>query len=252
MKLTFLGTGTSTGVPQIGCRCAVCRSADSRDSRLRTSVMVAYKGKRILLDCGPDFRAQSMQLPFESIDAVLLSHEHFDHVGGIDDLRPFCTFGEVNIYSEENVLNALYTRMPYCFKEQRYPGAPKIALIPIDINTPFQVEDIEIIPIRVMHGRLPIAGYRIGDMAYLTDMSTIPDTEYAKLKGVTTLIISGLRKMEHPTHQNVEEAIAQIARIGAKESYLIHMSHDFGLHAESEAELPNHIHVAYDGLTVEW
>lgn len=249
MKITFLGTGTSTGVPEIGCQCEVCTSKDTRNWRLRTSVLVETEGKCILLDCGPDFRWQAIRSRTYHLDAVLISHEHYDHVGGLDDLRPFTRYKSVDIFAEENVAEAIRTRIPYVFRENKYPGVPKLELHEIG-NSPFMAAGLPVVPVRVMHGRLPILGYRIGNMAYLTDLKYLPEEEYAKLKGLDTLIITALKQGEHPAHEGLEEALANIERIQPKEAYLIHMSHRIGLHAEVEKELPPHIHLAYDGLVI--
>ena len=251
MKITFLGTGTSTGVPETGCTCPVCTSTDPRDNRLRTSVLVETDGNRILLDCGPDFRQQMSHIPFSKLDAILLSHEHYDHVAGIDDLRPFCQFGDINIYAEPNVATAIRTRIPYCFGESLYPGVPRIIMNEININTPFHINGVEITPIRVMHGKLPIAGYRMGRMAYLTDVTLIPEEEYAKLHNLDILIISALRQEPHPSHQSLEEAIKNAQRINAEQTYLIHFSHHIGLHQETEKTLPSNIHLSYDMLEIK-
>ncbi|MBR2497530.1 MAG: MBL fold metallo-hydrolase [Parabacteroides sp.] len=249
MKITFLGTGTSTGVPEIGCSCEVCTSPDKRDGRLRTSVLVEVEGKRLLLDCGPDFRWQMIQNKTYRLDAVLISHEHYDHVGGLDDLRPFCREGGISVFAEDYVAEAIQTRIPYVFRQHKYPGVPNLELHKISTE-PFVAAGVPVIPIRVMHGKLPILGYRIGNMAYLTDVKYLPEEEYAKLEGLELLILTALRTGSHPTHQSLDEALDMVGRIRPKETYLIHMSHRIGLHAEVEKSLPPHIHLSYDGLTV--
>ena len=252
MRLTFLGTGTSVGVPTIGCHCKVCSSNDPHDKRLRASALVETGQTRLLIDIGPDFRQQMLPLPFRKIDAVLLTHIHYDHVGGIDDLRPFCQFGEVNVYANESTAQGLMHTVPYCFAEHRYPGAPKINLHTLTPHQPLRVNELEVIPFVVNHGQLPIFAYRIGPLAYITDMKTIDEWELRWLEGVDILVTNALRFMpEHHAHQNVDDAIAFARRIGARQTYLIHSCHDIGLHAEVNARLPYDVQLAYDGQTVE-
>ena len=255
MRLTFLGTGTSVGVPQLGCGCEVCTSADPRDRRLRASVLVdAEDGSRLLIDCGPDFRTQMLRQEFRPLCGVLLTHEHYDHVGGLDDLRPFCIYGPVHIYADSDCCAHIREHMAYCLGEHRYPGSPRIELHSLPLYSaddfelrlgPFRVQ-----PVTVEHGRLPILGYRIGQMAWITDMLTLPEESYSYLQGLDCLIMNALRFEKHWTHQSLSEALEKAKRIGARETYFIHMSHDIGLHSETSALLPDHIHLAYDGMEI--
>ena len=252
MRIRILGSGTSMGVPTLGCDCEVCRSTDPHDKRLRSSALVYTDDAVILIDCGPDFREQMLQVqPFVVPDAILITHEHSDHVGGLDDLRPSNVFGDVNVYAEDYTAHDLRTRLPYCFVEQKYPGVPGITLQEIKPFEPFKIKQTEILPLRVMHGKLPILGFRIGNLGYVTDMKTMPEASYDALHDLDILIMNALHVYEHPTHQNIQQAIETALRIGAKETYFIHMSHYAGLHAVADKQLPPHIHFAYDGLTLE-
>lgn len=249
MKLTFLGTGTSFGVPVIGCECRVCKSADPKDSRLRTSALLENEDTRLLIDCGPDFRQQILRLPYRKIDAVLMTHAHYDHAGGIDDLRPYCRLGDISIYGNEDTCKSLKANLPYCFTENLYPGVPKLTLHTISTHKALKIGSIEVLPIEVMHGSLPILGYRFGKLAYITDMKYIKDAELAYLHNIDTLIINALRwEEEHHSHQLVNDAIAFSQKIKAKTTYLIHLTDKIGLHKETEKILPNNIHLAYDSL----
>ena len=250
MKIRFLGTGTSTGVPEIGCECAVCISDDWRDKRLRCSVQIETDDANIIIDCTPDFRQQMLQVPFQKIDAILITHEHFDHVGGIEDLRPFCRFGTVETYAEPHVAQAIENRMPYVFNGRKYRGIPDIGIVPITSLDPFRIKDTEIIPIRVMHHKLPILGFRIGGFAYLTDVKQLPEEDLGKLSGLDLLVASALREEEHISHQTLAEAIALAEKINPKQTFFTHMSHQIGLHRNIESQLPPGFSFAFDGLEI--
>jgi phosphoribosyl 1,2-cyclic phosphate phosphodiesterase len=256
MKITILGSGTSIGVPEVGCTCPVCVSDDPRDKRLRCSGLVEVNGVRILIDCGPDFREQMIRLnDFKPIDAVLVTHEHYDHVGGLDDLRPFCRFKDVPVYAEPYMAQRLRERIPYCFAENLYPGVPRITLNEVLPDIPFYVTNaegtqVEVLPIRVMHAKLPILGYRIGNMAWITDMSSMPEREYEQLNDLDVLVMNALRPKPHPSHQSIDEALENVCRISPKKAYFVHMSHHIGLHAEADKLLPLHVRFAYDGLEI--
>lgn len=251
-KLTFLGTGTSCGVPVVGCTCDVCKSDDPRDKRLRTSALLETVNARVLIDCGPDFRQQMLTVPFRKIDGVLLTHIHYDHVGGLDDLRPFCTFGDIDVYANQQTSDALHQTMPYVFAEHLYPGVPKIKLHVAKPYQEFSVGDIPVLPFSVMHKEMPIFAYRFGNMAYITDMKTIVPEDEEKLKGVETLIVNALRFTEdHPAHLLVDEAIDFARRIGALRTYFIHTTHDIGKHDEANSHLPEGFEFAYDGMTID-
>ena len=255
LKITLLGTGTSSGVPVLGCDCEVCRSKDPRDNRLRCAAMIGTERTRILIDAGPDIRQQLLRVPFRKLDGVLITHIHYDHVGGIDDLRGFCVYGDINIYGDEITTETLPHTMPYCFPkdaEKLYPGAPKLKLHTIVPHHSYQIGDIGFMPIRVMHDQLPILGYRFGKFAYITDMKSMGDEEYAYLDGVETLVINALRfDKPHHSHQLVDDAIRVSRRIGAKQTYLTHVTHQIGLHDAANAQLPAGFCFAYDGLELE-
>lgn len=247
MEIEFLGTGTSTGIPQIGCNCKVCTSTDPHDKRLRTSAVVhADDGKEILIDCGPDFRQQILQARFRNPCALLVTHSHYDHVGGIDDLRPFCAHGKFPIYARQDVLDDIRTRLPYCFTQHPYPGVPSFDMHPID-NEPFHIGDTRIEPLDIWHYKLLISGFLINDrVAYITDAKHIGDDVIERLKGIPTLIINALRINEHLSHMTLAQALDTIDRIAPSQAYLIHMSHDMGLEREAAKLLPPMVHFAHD------
>ena len=233
MKITVLGTGTSQGVPVIACNCPVCQSADSRDNRLRCSILVEAGGTVLLVDAGPDFRQQMLRYQVTDLDAVLLTHEHADHIFGLDDIRSFnwVRKAPMDIWCERRVADNLKTIFRYAFAEIKYPGTPQMELIDVD-GAPFRVQNIEVIPIRLYHHKLPVFGFRFGKFAYLTDFSRIEPDELAKLAGIEVLIICALRKKSHISHLNLAEALDLIEQIAPKKTYLTHMSHEMGFHAE--------------------
>lgn len=252
MKLTFLGTGTSSGVPVIGCQCKVCRSADPRDHRTRTSALLETASTRLLIDCGPDFRQQILRQPYRKIDGVLLTHIHYDHVGGIDDLRPYCRFGDIDIYGNGATVDGLHHNMPYCFTDHLYPGVPRLKLHVLPLHLQLHIGDIPVLGFQVMHHDLPVVGYRFGKLAYITDMKTIPEGERLYLQGIDTLVVNALRfDREHHSHQLVGEAIDFAHSIGARRTYFIHMTHDIGLIDEANARLPKGFRFACDGEKIE-
>ena len=252
LKITFLGTSTSQGVPVIACPCEVCHSADEHDKRLRTSALIEVNGKNILIDAGPDFRQQLLRENIINLNAILITHEHKDHIGGLDDVRAinYVTCKPIDIYAEERVLNAIKSDFAYAFAEVRYPGVPEMNLHVIT-NNPFIAAGIEIVPIRAMHMRLPVFGYRIGNLSYITDANYISDVEIEKMKGSQVLVINALRHEPHLSHYTLSEALEVATKINAKQTYITHISHQMGLYAEQEAILPTNIHFAYDGLKIE-
>ncbi|MEA2043501.1 MAG: MBL fold metallo-hydrolase [Bacteroidota bacterium] len=253
MKLRFLGTGTSQGVPVIGCKCEVCTSIDPRDHRLRSSVLLQHNDKNIVIDAGPDFRQQMLEADISSLDAILLTHEHKDHIGGLDDVRAFNYLQKkpTDIYGEKRVLDALKNYdFAYVFAKKEYPGVPKFELHTIS-NSPFSVGDIEIIPIRGIHKKLPVFGFRINSFAYITDMNMISDKEMKKLENLDVLVINALRRRTHPSHFNLESALKVIQQLKPKEAYLTHMSHYIGTYKDLFNELPKNIMPAYDRLEID-
>lgn len=252
MKVSFLGTGTSQGVPMIACPCQVCSSTDNRDKRLRSSILIEIDQRTFVIDTGPDFRTQMLRANVKKLDAIFFTHEHKDHTAGLDDVRAYNYFNRriMQVYAEDRVIGSLKMEFHYAFKKFKYPGVPEINLNLIDEN-PFIVDGINIIPIRLMHHQLPILGYRIGNFAYLTDVNYISQKEKEKLKGCSHVVVSGLRKEKHLSHFNFEEAVELIHDIGAQKGYITHISHQMGLYKDVIKELPEHIELAYDELSIE-
>lgn len=248
--VTVLGSGTSKGVPEVGCNCEVCHSSNALDQRLRASVLVKTRGVNLLIDVSPDFRQQALKNNIKEIDAVLITHSHYDHVGGIDDLRPFCIYGDMPLYMRPDVADDLRRRVDYCFRPHPYPGVPQFLVEEIG-NEPFIVDGVKVIPISVNHAKLPIVGFRIGDFAYITDAKTISDKELEKLEGVKVLIVNALRYKPHFSHFNVEEALKLIELLKPEKAYLTHICHEMGLHEDVNAKLPDNVKLAYDGLKLE-
>lgn len=253
LRITFLGTGTSQGVPVIGSKHPVCLSEDSRDKRLRVSVLVSWGDKNFVIDCGPDFRQQMLTNKVASLDGILFTHEHSDHTAGIDDIRPFFfKQGDIPIFAHKRVVKALKKRFSYIFDEKdRYPGAPAVEINYVKKGVEFALGGKTIIPVQAMHNRLKVFGYRIDDFTYLTDVKSIADKEFDKLKGTKILVINALRKEAHHSHFNLEEALDFVAKLKPKKAYFTHISHTMGFHGEVEESLPENVYLAYDNLTVE-
>ncbi|MDI1255944.1 MAG: MBL fold metallo-hydrolase [Flavobacterium sp.] len=252
MKVYFLGTGTSQGIPVIGSDHPVCKSNDRKDKRLRVSVWIYDENFSIVVDCGPDFRQQMLTSDCKKIDALLFTHEHADHTAGLDDIRPYnFKQGAMPVYAHERVIKNLTRRFDYIFEtENRYPGAPSVKTIEVVNNYPFQLSGKNIIPINIFHGSLQVFGYRIDDFAYLTDVKTIQPEEIEKLKGLKVLVVNALRIEPHDTHFNLSEALDFIALIQPKATYLTHISHVFGFHADIQKNLPSNVFLAYDNLEI--
>lgn len=251
-QIRFLGTGTSQGVPVIGCECEVCQSSDARDKRLRCAALVEIQGKNIAIDIGPDFRQQMLREDITHLDAILITHEHNDHIIGLDDVRPFNfrSGKDMPVYASERVCNEIKGRFPYVFIKSPYPGAPEVSLKTVEAGKPFQLDNIDVLPILIDHGTIDILGYKIDDMAYLTDVHKVPEESILHLKNLKTLVISALHRTPHHSHQTLEQALQVIKRLQPQQSYLIHMGHGMGLHAEVMKELPANVQMAYDGLHV--
>jgi phosphoribosyl 1,2-cyclic phosphate phosphodiesterase len=251
LRITFLGTGTSQGIPVITCRCDICTSRNFKDKRLRTSVMIETGDKTIVIDSGPDFRYQMLRAGATDLDAILFTHEHKDHVAGLDDIRPFnyLLHKNIDIYATFRVQEALRREFSYIFSNVPYFGLPRINLKTID-DSPFNVGDTTIIPLEVLHYKLPILGYRIGDFTYITDAKTISAKTVEKIKGTKVLVVNALQLQNHISHFNLEEAIDFALKIGAEKTYLTHISHNLGRHDDVEKELPENIYLAYDTMTI--
>jgi phosphoribosyl 1,2-cyclic phosphate phosphodiesterase len=252
LKVTFLGTGTSQGVPVIACSCDTCRSIDPRDKRLRSSVLIESEGKSIIIDTGPDFREQMLRENIRNLDAILYTHEHKDHTAGLDDIRSFNYLRQkpMDVYAEPQVIHSLQIEFAYIFAEKKYPGVPQVEIHSIE-NQSFKIDGIDIIPIRVMHYRLPVLGFRIGDFTYITDANYISKEEKEKIIGTRHLVISGLRRQKHISHFSLEEALRHIAELSPKHAYITHISHQMGKYEDVQKDLPLDVMLAYDGLQIE-
>jgi len=251
LRITFLGTGTSMGVPVIGCECETCRSTDKRDKRLRTSILVQDEKSNIVIDSGPDFRCQMLRCGIKHLTALVFTHEHKDHTAGMDDVRAFNFIQSkpVEVYASERVEEALRREFHYAFAESKYPGVPEIRFHRIGTE-PFAIEGMTFVPIEVMHHRMSVLGFRIGDFTYITDANHIPESQWKLLKGTKVLVLNALRKTTHISHFTLDEAIEIAQRLGAKSTYITHISHQMGRHADVSAELPAGVELAYDGLQI--
>jgi phosphoribosyl 1,2-cyclic phosphate phosphodiesterase len=252
IKITFLGTGTSQGVPLIGCQCQVCKSTDSHNKRLRTSIKIESEHSTVVIDSGPDFRQQMLRSNTNQLDALIFTHEHKDHIAGMDDIRAFNYVQKkaIDVYASPQVQVALKREYQYIFSDFKYPGIPEINLHTI-YNEPFNVNELTFLPIEVMHYKLPVLAFRINDFTYITDANSISEVEKDKIRGSKVIVINALRREKHISHFTLQEAINLIQELQIPIAYLTHISHQLGLHNEVEAELPEGIHLAYDGLEIE-
>lgn len=252
MKVTFLGTGTSQGVPVIACDCNVCTSADPRDKRLRSSVLIEHNNSTVVIDSGPDFRQQMLRARVNRIDGLVFTHEHKDHIAGMDDIRAFNYVHreKVNVYATVRVQEALHREFPYVFEDFKYPGVPEIEMHTIN-SSPFFIGEMELIPVEVLHYRLPVYGFRVGDFTYITDANAITEAELKKIRGSKIVVINALRKEPHVSHFTLSQALEVLEKIGPEQAYLTHISHQLGRHKDVNAELPSNVKCAYDELTLD-
>lgn len=252
MKVTFLGTGTSQGVPILCCECEVCRSTNPKDKRLRSSILVQSSQANIVIDSGPDFRQQLLRKGLKTLDAVVFTHEHKDHIAGLDEVKAFNFFNNVRmpVYATQRVQEALKREFAYIFAEEKYPGIPEVDLYTVR-DEPFTIKEITFTPIEVMHYRLPVKAYRIKDFTYITDANFISEEELEKIKGSKVIVINALRREEHISHYTLDEAINLLKALKPEKAYLTHISHQMGLHDAVSQELPDFIEIAYDGLEIE-
>jgi phosphoribosyl 1,2-cyclic phosphate phosphodiesterase len=251
IKITFLGSGTSSGVPMIACECAVCSSPDKKDKRLRSSIMVESENTRFVVDTTPDFRYQMLREKVKRLDAVLFTHSHKDHVAGLDDVRAFNYFQEqpMQVYANQMTIEALMREFAYAFADKKYPGVPNLELNAITLD-PFSIGDIPVIPVQVWHLKMTVYGFRFGNFTYITDANRIDEAEKEKIRGSEVIVVNALRKEKHISHYNLEEAIALVHELQVPTAYFTHISHQLGRHEEIESRLPEGIHLAYDGLKI--